>query len=414
MITTDVAIVGGGPGGASTAIYLARKGIRSVIIEKEPPPRYHIGESMTGECGQRVRDLGLGDYMMEARHPHKFGVKVYGPGAENSFFVPVMERNREKQLSPGQTWQVRRDIFDQKMLEEAERQQANIIYGRALDVLLENGGVRGVRVEQDGGESINVRSRVVVDASGHSTFLSNSKLLPRKQRGKYDSQLAVFSQVTGAIRDEGQDRDNTLILYKDKNHWAWFIPLDEEVVSVGVVIPSAYFKSTRESMDAFFRRELRELHPELSRRIPEINIVEQVRGCSNYSYEIDRYVGDGFLCVGDSHRFIDPVFSFGLHFAIHEGEKAADAIARHFASGKPMCNSTFNDYQRVCNIGMDAIQELIDAFWNNPIAFAYCVHHRHTEDFIDLFAGRVYSEVPSAGLIAMKKINEKFRENHVA
>ena len=414
MVKTDVVIVGGGPGGAATAIYLARKGIDSVIIEKEPPPRYHIGESMTGEVGQRVRELGLGDYMMDAGHPHKFGVKVYGPNADNSFLVPVMERGSDKQLHKGQTWQVRRDVFDQKMLEEAEKQGAKIIYGKASGVIREGEGVRGVRVETDEGEKLEIASRMVVDASGQTTFLHSAGVLKAKERGKYDSQLAVFSQVRGAIRDEGPEPDNTLILYKDKNHWAWFIPLDDEVVSVGVVIPSEYFKSTRENMDEFFRRELRDLHPELSRRIPEIDLTEEVRGCSNYSYEINRYVGDGYLCVGDSHRFIDPVFSFGLHFAIHEAEKAADAIAEHFASGEPMADSTFNEYQRVCDIGMNTIQELIDAFWNNPLGFAYCVHKLHTEDFIDLFAGRVYKEQPSEGLVAMQKINQAFREKNVA
>jgi len=56
---TDVIIVGGGPGGAASAMFLAREGIQSVIIEKEQFPRYHIGESLTGAGGKVLRDLGL-------------------------------------------------------------------------------------------------------------------------------------------------------------------------------------------------------------------------------------------------------------------------------------------------------------------------------------------------------------------
>ena len=40
---TDVVIVGGGPGGAASALFLARLGIRAVIVEAETFPRYHIG-----------------------------------------------------------------------------------------------------------------------------------------------------------------------------------------------------------------------------------------------------------------------------------------------------------------------------------------------------------------------------------
>lgn len=43
---TDVAIVGGGPGGAACALYLEKAGIRSTIIEKVEFPRYDIGKSM--------------------------------------------------------------------------------------------------------------------------------------------------------------------------------------------------------------------------------------------------------------------------------------------------------------------------------------------------------------------------------
>lgn len=60
---TDVVIVGGGPGGAASAVFLAERGLKAIIIEKEEFPRFHIGESMTGECGNMVRRLGLTEAM---------------------------------------------------------------------------------------------------------------------------------------------------------------------------------------------------------------------------------------------------------------------------------------------------------------------------------------------------------------
>ena len=52
---TEVLIIGGGPGGTATALFLAQLGIDSVIVEKETFSRFHIGESMTGECGNVVQ-----------------------------------------------------------------------------------------------------------------------------------------------------------------------------------------------------------------------------------------------------------------------------------------------------------------------------------------------------------------------
>ena len=124
-------------------------------------------------------------------------------------------------------------------------------------------------------------------------------------------------------------------------------------------------------------------------------------------------MGNGFLCVGDSHRFIDPIFSFGLHLALHEGERAAKTIAQQIKSGSTDHTQAFSEYQRICNIGMDSIQELVDAFWNNPHAFAYAAHYKYTDDIVDLFAGRIYEDTPSAGLLALRAINDKHREKAV-
>ena len=63
---TDVLIVGGGPGGAMSAMFLLREGIKPIILEQEEFPRFHIGESMTGEAGQVLRRLGFEDKMQAA------------------------------------------------------------------------------------------------------------------------------------------------------------------------------------------------------------------------------------------------------------------------------------------------------------------------------------------------------------
>src|SRR5262249_48535798 len=116
---TDVLIIGGGPGGSTAAMCLIREGIKPIILEQEAFPRFHIGESMTGEAGQLLRRLDLEELMLKKRHPVKHGVKVLGAQAVNSWFVPVSARDAEWRLSSGTTWQVRRSDFDVMMLQEA-------------------------------------------------------------------------------------------------------------------------------------------------------------------------------------------------------------------------------------------------------------------------------------------------------
>lgn len=404
---TDVAIIGGGPGGAASAIFLAEKGLKSIIIEKDDFPRFHIGESMTGECGNMVRRLGLAEAMDSVPRTIKPGVIVYGQGGKNSFRIPVMRRNEAGELEQTFTWQVRRGEFDQMLLGKAKQEGASILRGKAVKVLTdEMGDPCGVQVRQEDGNLVDVLAEVVIDASGQATFLCTEGITGERERGNYDRQVAIYTHVKGAVRDE---EDNTLIFYEQKNHWAWFIPLDDETVSIGVVTPSDYYRETKEDMRDFFLREIHKINPQLSVRVPDVSLVEEVRATSNYSYHVRNFTGKGFLCVGDAHRFIDPIFSFGLHFALTEGKLAADAIAAYLLDGVGSdAENPFAEYERYCELGMDTIQDVLDCFWDQPTSFAFFVHSRYVDDFIDLFAGRVYQENPSRGLQAIRKVNAKY------
>ena len=411
---TDVAIIGGGPGGSSAAMFLGRQGIRTAIVEKMSFPRYHIGESMSGECGALLRELGLESKMIARRDPIKHGVRVYGPKGNSSFYVPVMARTPDNKLTPQTTWQVRRSTFDQMMLEEAGSRGADVIQGEVVEPLLGDDCVRGLRVRTSDGKIEDIESEVVIDATGQHTFLAHRGVTGPKDPGKYARQVAIFSQVTGAIREPGEIRDNTIILYKQRFHWAWLIPIDDEIVSVGVVVPNEYFQSRKESKHDFLVRELTELHPELSRRVPDKRLVEEARAIPNYSYHIKQFTGKGYICIGDAHRFIDPIFSFGLYLTIREASFAADSIGKYFAGAGRDEPNPFAAHQCLCEGGMDVIQDLMDAFWDQPLAFAVLAHRQHIEGIIDIFAGRIYMDKPSDALEEIHAINAAARRRGVA
>jgi flavin-dependent dehydrogenase len=408
---TEVAIVGGGPGGSTVAMYLLREGIKPVIIEKESFPRYHIGESMTGECGAVVRDLGLGDEMLKRNHPIKHGVRVFG---KSSWFVPVMKRDENQQLADIFTWQVRRSDFDKMMLDEAVARGATLIRGQATKpIVAEDGAVKGVEVRTADGSMMKIESEILLDCSGQHTFLANAGVTGPKYLGHYDRQLAIFSQVAGGIRDEGGSRetekDNTLIFYKEKYHWAWWIPIDDNIVSVGVVSPAAYFLDKAESKKDFLTRELHDLHPELTRRLPEINLVEEARAIKNYSYQVMRFCGKGYICIGDAHRFIDPIFSFGLYVTMKEAQYVAPIVKAYLDGAHRDDPNPFSEHEIFVEKGIDVLEDALDGFWEHPFSFAFLVHQRYREFMIDVFAGRIFEGQPSPAALSFRKLLQRER-----
>jgi len=276
-------------------------------------------------------------------------------------------------------------------------------------MLSDEGIVRGIKVRTDGGEDMEIEAEVLLDCSGQSTFLANTGVTGPKYRGNYDRQIAIFSQVTGTIRDEGDKKYDTLIFYQNKFHWSWFIPLDDEVVSVGVVIPSAYFREKKETKHDFLARELRELNPEILKRIPEVELIEESRSIVNYSFQVRRFTGPGFICIGDSHRFIDPIFSFGLYVTMKEGKFAAREIESYLnGTGRDLPNP-FARYQEYVERGIDDVEDFVDFFWEHPLAFARYMHVKYFDQMIDALAGRIYDRQPSESVVGMRKLLKRVR-----
>ncbi len=414
---TDVLIIGGGPGGATAAMFLIREGIKPIILEQEAFPRFHIGESMTGEAAQVLRRLGFEDEMIRRKHPVKHGVRVFGTSGVNSWYIPVAGRDKEWNLSLASTWQVRRSEFDVMMLKEAEARGATVMQGTATKPLVaDDGAVRGVTVRWPDGKSENIETEVVLDCSGMATFLANQRVTGPKYVGSYDKQIAFFSHVTGAIRDTGtsgeEARSNTLIFYQNKFHWAWFIPIDEDVVSMGLVTPKATFVETKQSPEEFFRHTIPAINPDLRRRVADMKLIEKVHVIPNYSYQVRRFCGEGFICIGDAHRFIDPIFSFGLSATMREAEFAAPAVRAYLeGKGRDKANP-FTEHQLFCEKGIDNLEDMVDMFWEQPFAFALFAHNRYRDELIDAFAGRIYENErqPSAAILAFRKLLKRTRD----
>ena len=347
----------------------------------------------------------------------KHGVKVYGAEGANSWFVPVSARTVDWKLSPGTTWQVRRSDFDGMLLDEAQARGATVVRGKAMKALLGNdGGVRGVTIRRPDGSFEDIETEVVVDCSGQATFLANQRVTGPKYVGSYDKQIAFFSHVTGAICDSGTSgemaKGNTLIFFKKKFHWAWFIPIDEQVVSLGLVVPTATFQESGQSPHDFFCNYLPKINPDLARRISEIKLVEKVHIIPNYSYQVRRFCGKGFICIGDAHRFIDPIFSFGLSATMREAEFAAPRVREYLEGrGRDQANP-FAEHMLFCEKGIDNLEEMIDLFWEQPFAFAVFVHQRYHDQLIDAFAGRVYENEhqPSQAILTFRKMLKRTRE----
>lgn len=391
----DVIVIGAGPAGSASAMLLAERGLAVLLVERDAFPRYHIGESLTGTAGDFLSRYGFDDELRRLDFPAKPGVLVFGREAKHEFYVPV--------LRP--TWQVRRAEFDDMLLRRAIAAGAEHQQRAAKHLIVEQGRVVGVVLDEGGGER-RVACRMLVDASGQAVLSSREGVAGPRRVSAFNRQIALYSQFTGVRGETGERANTTILLYRDTYHWAWMIPISSTLTSIGIVLPTSSYKLRGGTAEAAMRWGLAELNPELAARVAGATQTEGMQVSRNYSYRVDPFVGPGFLCVGDSHCFTDPIFSFGVSFALTEAQAAVGTIVG--ALDQPAREAELLDaYARYCDRGQSRAADLIRYFWKFPAFFAYMTRSELGADVIRLLAGDCFSEEALPASVEMRRSLEE-------
>ena len=220
------------------------------------------------------------------------------------------------------------------MLDNAREHGVDVQEGvRVLEVVFEADRAVGVRIQMEDGEQREVRADVVVDASGQSSLI-----MSRLGLRDWDPALrksALWTYWKGAQRDTGKDDGATLVIQvQEKKGWFWYIPLHDDIVSVGVVAAYDYLFKNRGDKDneAIYFEEVARC-PGLQPRLAGATRADQFYAAKEYSYRSRQAAGDGWVLVGDAYGFLDPLYSSGVLLALKSGSLAADAVAEGLCSG---------------------------------------------------------------------------------
>ena len=365
----DALILGGGPAGATAAAVLAAKGRNVLVVEREPFPRYKVGESLLPYCYFPLERIGMVDKLRASSFVKKYSVQFAAMDGRVStpfYFFQHFDH------AASQTWQVVRSEFDQMMLDNAVEKGARVLMGATAKRLLMNGGrCEGLMVEH-GGETFPIRAPVTIDCGGRHGFAATELgwVVPDPRLNK----VAIWTYYRGALRDSGHDEGATTVAYLPGKGWFWYIPLPEDTVSVGVVAERDYLYREGKELEAIFDREALANRWIAEHLAPGVRY-QPIRVTAEYSYRSRYCAGDGLVLAGDAFTFLDPVFSSGVLLALLGGERAARAVdaavetrdfgaARFAAYGADLCE------------GVEAMRKLVYAFYEETFSFGQLLKSR--------------------------------------
>jgi flavin-dependent dehydrogenase len=385
----QVVVIGGGPAGCTAATVLAQQGVRVRLLERERFPRFHIGESLMPETYWTLRRLGVLDRMKGGHFVKKYSVQfVTDTGRESQPFY-FFENNPHE---CAQTWQVVRSEFDQMLVDNARGHGVDVRVGtRVLDVLFDGQRAVGVRCQDEQGRTSDLPVDVVVDASGQSSLIANR--LKLREPDPVLKKATVWTYYEGARRDPGLDEGATLVLILEgKKGWFWYIPLPNDIVSIGVVSSIEYlFKGRNSDHEAIFHEELERCQA-AKRRVECGRRVTGFYTTKDFSYRSRQVAGDGWVLVGDAFGFLDPIYSSGVFLALKSGEWAAEAVAEGLSRGD-LSGRQLGKWGPTFIRGMDRMKQLVYLFYDGFSFGQFVKRYPHMQRHItDLLTGDLFKE----------------------
>ena len=341
----DVAIIGGGPAGATVGGLLKKynPGLDVVILERELFPRDHVGESLLPMVTNVMNELGVWEKVEAANFPIKLGA-TYRWGKESDqdlyYFHFLQDEAFTQDERPGKydgqrrrtTFQVDRSIYDEILLDHAGELGCKVFQQAKVTEIAKMGDrIDGLTVTFEGPEdrSETIEARYYVDASGGESMV-------RKAMGVEIHSPTLLRNI--AIWDYWQNADwaekigvgGTYVYVMSLGYgWIWFIPLGPTRTSIGFITSAEYFKKSGKSTQEIYLEAI-EKEPLISQLTKNAKREGRLEATKDWSFVADRLYGENWLLAGDACGFADPILAAGLTLAQVGARRVAYTLLESF------------------------------------------------------------------------------------
>ena len=360
-IQVDVVVVGAGGGGAVLGLLLAKKGIRTLVLEQAAGPPQGIRGEILQPNGQKILDdLGLLNRLPQnAVHPVRhFHFRQIGGRRLCSIDYGELSPpyNRALVTLP--------HVAHRTVLEALEKQNPGGLWYNAsfTNVLKNDKTIIGVEAEVQG-KTIRVTTKLVVGADGPTSKVREALEIPTKLYRYPESYLVAVLDCPEKL-DEAQ-------YFLGKREILGLFPAAKEKLYLVYLIDAASRDAIHAAGIEPLQKRWSAIYPEMSATFHGFTSWEQSTVMPTGRTRARTWVADGAVLIGDAAHGMNPHASQGRMQAMVDATVLADLIPSWLAEddfGAPRLKT----YEKQRRPKIEMLQRLADEeafFWNtgNPV-----------------------------------------------
>ena len=338
----DLLIVGAGPAGTAAAMYAARQGLTSIVLDRDTFPRDKIcGDALSGKALSVLDELGLLEAAAGLDGSEINRVLMSSP-EHVGLSVDLRDRRHHDPLTgrdlPLRGYVIRRRIFDHFLVRAARDRGIEVREGFAVKDLVRDdvGRVVGVRGHQGGGSGNGnghrgpeetLRARVVLGCDGFNSIVARRSGLYAHDPQHWVVALRCYYEGVAGTTDEIELH----FVDEVRPGYFWIFPLENGGANIGIGMVHSEMK--RRGVD--LKRALAAViaRPPFAERFAGARPLERPVGWNLPVGSRRRPChGDGFLLLGDAASLIDPFTGEGIGNALYSARLAAEVCREAIAA----------------------------------------------------------------------------------
>ncbi|GHO57577.1 NAD(P)/FAD-dependent oxidoreductase [Ktedonobacter robiniae] len=328
----DAIIVGARVAGSATALLIARRSYRVLLVDRASFPSDTLSTHLIQlPGGAALKRWGLLDKVI-ATDP--------GKAAQVRFDMEELAVVGQYPFLDGvnAVYSPRRYVLDTILLAEAAEAGVEVRQEFTVQELLwENGRVVGIRGRTKTGESVIECARIVIGADGRYSLIARTVAAPTYH--EHPSLTCGYYSYWSDVPTQGGE------IYLRGKRFISLWPTNDHLTLIYTAWPAAEFSVFRADIERNFLETL-DLVPALAARVRQGQRAERFRGSAEMANFYRKPFGPGWALVGDAGYQKDPITAMGISDAFRDAELLAAALDDGFAGRRPLAAALAHYEQR--------------------------------------------------------------------